>query len=175
MKPSQIEFVQPLAWKILWFTAALLLLALLTNTGVKAWQLRQQEAALAQKIADLRSAQLQQRLVQEQAAQPPQDSPRAGSEAAANRALQRDWNRLYDSIETPTLSKIRLIQLSMDAVTGQAMLEFELDGLMQAGDVTNALSSASGVTWQLERLENGVQATYGGSAKPKGIWRAILD
>lgn len=174
MKPVQIEFVKPRAWKFIWATAGVVALATAATTGVNVWQLRQQRMALEQQQVSLAAQQLQ-RLASMKAEQPAQDSPRAASETAARRLLQRDWNRLYDAIETPALSKVRLVALSFDAVSGQAMLEYELDSMEQAAGVTQALNASTGAqaVWKLERLDNGsAPAGAGGGAKIRGVWRA---
>ena len=171
MKPVQMDFVEPRAWRYIWSVAATVLLVIAATTAVKVWQLRQQRAALAQELVALEAQQLQ-RLAQAKAMGPPKDNPRAASEAAANRLLKRDWNRLYDTIETPTLSKVRLVQMSVDAATGQVMLEYELDSLAQATVVTQALNDASGAIWQLQRLDGGASVGGIGVARTKGVWRS---
>lgn len=174
MKPVQIEFVKPRAWKFIWATAGVVALATAATTGVKAWQLRQQRMVLERQLVSLEAQQLQ-RLASTRAEQPVQDSPRAASETAARRLLQRDWNRLYDAIETPALAKVRLIQLSFDAVSGQAMLEYELESMELAAGITQALNASNGSlpVWKLERLENGaVPGGAGGGSKIRGVWRA---
>jgi len=176
MKTVQIEFVEPRAWKFIWAAAAVVALAITITTAVKVWQLRQQQAEIAKELVNLHDRQLQ-RLAQEKINAPPKDNPRAASEAAARRLLQRDWNQLYDAIETPALGKVRLVQLSFDAVTGQVMLEYELDTIALAADVTKALSAPSGglAVWQLERLENGAQGGPVGTGRIRGVWRAVLN
>lgn len=171
MKPVQMDFVEPRAWRYIWSVAATVLLVIATTTAVKVWQLRQQRAALAQELVALEAQQLQ-RLAQAKALGPPKDNPRVASEAAANRLLKRDWNRLYDTIETQTLSKVRLVQMSVDAATGQVMLEYELDSLAQATVVTQALNDASGTIWQLQRLDGGASVGGIGVARTKGVWRS---
>lgn len=172
MKPVQMDFVEPRAWRYIWSVAATVLLVIATTTAVKVWQLRQQRAVLAQELVALEAQQLQRRLAQAKALGPPKDNPRVASEAAANRLLKRDWNRLYDTIETPTLSKVRLVQMSVDAATGQVMLEYELDSLAQATVVTQALNDASGAIWQLQRLDGGASVGGIGVARTKGVWRS---
>ncbi len=176
MRPVQIDFVAPRAWKFIWAAGAVVVLAVLATSGAKLWQLRQQRVALEQQLTALQAQQLQ-RLAQTKTVEPSQGNPRAASEAMARRLLQRDWNRLYDAIETPALAKVRLVQLNMDAVTGQAMLEYELESMAQAGAVTQALNDASGPSgvWQLERLESSGQGDPAGVAKIKGVWRAELQ
>jgi len=176
MKPVQIDFVVPRAWKFIWATAAVVVLAIITTTGVRAWQLRQLRMALDGQLAALQTQQLQ-RLANAKSVEHPQHDPRAANEANAHRLLQSDWNRVYDAIETPALAKVRLIQLSMDAITGQARLEYELESMTQAEEVTRALNEASRQedAWQLERLESTGQGDLAGPAKVKGVWRGVLN
>lgn len=171
MRPVRIDFVEPRAWKFIWAAAALVVLAIVTTTGVKVWQLRQQRVVLEQQLAAM-NAQQMQRLAQ--APESPQDNPRAVSEAATRRLLQRDWNRLYDAIETPALAKVRLVQLNMDAVSGQVVLEYELESMAQVSAVTQALNDASGKAgvWRLERVD---KSSQGGGVVETDRFRAILQ
>lgn len=173
MRPVQIDFVAPRAWKFIWAAGAVVVLAVLATSGAKLWQLRQQRVALEQQLTALQAQQLQ-RLAQTKTVEPSQGNPRAASEAMARRLLQRDWNRLYDAIETPALAKVRLVQLNMDAVTGQAMLEYALESMAQVAEVTQALNrSGSGIAWRLERLDSGGQTSaHSGAPQIKGVWRA---
>lgn len=179
MKPVHIDFVEPKAWKFIWAAAAVVSLVLATATGGKVWQWRQQKAALQKALSMLQAEQLQQRLAQAKAMEPPKASPMASSEAAAMRLLQRDWNTLYDAIESPTLSKTRLLQLAFDANSGQAMLEYQMESLTQATEVTMALNAATPgakPVWKLESLQNGNQPGAAGmAAKITGVWRAAVD
>lgn len=176
MKPVRIDFVEPRAWRFIWAAAAGVVLAIVATTGVDVWQLRQQRVVLEQQLATLQAQQLQ-RLAQAQPAASPQDNPRAASEAAARRLLQRDWNRLYDAIETPALVEVRLVQLNMDAVSGQVVLEYELESMAQASAVTQALNAVSGQDslWRLDRLENPAQGGTVGVARVRGVWHAVLE
>lgn len=177
MKAVQIDFIEPRAWKFIWTAASVAFLLIIATTFMSVWQLRQQKVDLEQKLASFQALQLE-RLNKKKAAQDVGSNPRAASEGAANRLLQRDWNLLYDTIETPALSKIRLVQMSFDAVTGVAMLEYELNDMTQAADVARALDEASGSSglWRLERLENDAQFSSAvGLGKVKGFWRASLD
>lgn len=176
MRSVRIDFVEPKAWKFIWASAALMVLVIMVITGVKVWQLRQQRVALEQQLAALQ-AQQRQRLAQAQPAASPQDNPRAASEAADRRLLQRDWNRLYDAIETPALAKVRLVQLNMDAVSGQVVLEYELESMAQAAVVTQALNAVSGQDslWRLDQLENEAQGGTVGVARVRGVWHAVLE
>lgn len=179
MKAVRIEFVQPRAWRFFWAGAALVLLTIAATTGVKLWQLHLQRTALERQTTALRAAQLEHKLALENAKEQRTDNPRASSEAAANRLLQRDWNHLYDAIETPALAKVRLVHFNMDAATGQAVLEFELDSMEQAVEVSHglALSATSGTAkaWQLERLERAGDGGAAGAGKVRGFWRKSLE
>lgn len=176
MKSVQIEFVRTQAWKFIWVAAAVVLLVIAATTAVKAWQLREQWVALEQELATLQSQQLQ-RLAQTKTERPSNKHPRATSEADANRLLQRDWNRLYDAIETKALDKVRLIQLSFDAVTGQTMLEYELEDMRQASDVTRMLNESANESsvWQLNQLDSGIQTSPVVNGKVRGVWRSVLN
>lgn len=176
MRPVRIDFVEPRAWKYIWASSAVVLLAIAAATGVKVWQLRQQRVVLEQQLAALQ-AQQRQGLEQAQPAKSPQDNPRAASEAAARRLLQRDWNRLYDAIETPALDKVRLVQLNMDAVSGLVVLEYELESMAQVSAVTQALNAISGQDslWRLDQLENSAQGGTVGVARVRGVWQAVLE
>jgi uncharacterized membrane protein YcjF (UPF0283 family) len=172
MRSVRIDFVEPRAGKFIWAVAALVVFAIVVITGAKVWQLRQHRVVLEQQQAALQAQQLQ-RLAQAQPAVPPKGNQRAVSEAAAQRLLRRDWNRLYDAIETPALAKVRLLQLTMDAGTGLVVLEYELESMAQATVVTRALSDASGQAgvWRLERVDK----TSQGGVVETDRFRAVLQ
>lgn len=177
MKAIYIDFVAPQGRKYVWGVACIVVVALVAVYGVRVWSLTQQKAEVEARLATLT---LQQR---QSAAQPPaeenkSDNPKAASEAAALHLRQWDWNRVYDAIETPALTKTRLVQMGVDAQSGQITLQFELDSMTQAAQVTEALNSASqpGAVWRLERLENATHpsATSGMGTSIKGVWLGML-
>lgn len=175
MKSVQISFVEPKAWKAVWAGAGLVLLCIVTFTGIQLWQLHQSKAALQAELDQLQAQRLQQQAHQSPAS--PVVNLRSASEAAAARLLQRDWNVVFDAIETPALAKVRLVQFSFDAQTGQSMLEYELERMEQAVQVTEALNATESghVVWQLERLENTTQSSVGSVGRVRGVWRALVD
>ncbi|MET1117135.1 MAG: hypothetical protein ABWY08_19585 [Comamonas sp.] len=180
MKSVQLEFVEDETWKFVWAAAALALLVITLTMVVPIWQLHGKHVALDREVARFQALQLQQ-LAQPKKTGNPLGNVRAASEDAAVRLLHRDWNQFYDTIETPALSQARLLQMGFDSATGDTTLEYELDQLEQAAQVSSALDDASprrGV-WRLERLERleraGPTQSTSGAAKVKGYWRARVD
>jgi hypothetical protein len=172
MKPVRINFVAPTAYKGVWAVAAGVVLVIAGSTAWQLWQGQQTRQALhaemTQRQAEAERARLErERLVPET----PVVNPRAGSERAAARLLQRDWNGLFDTLENTQLPGVRLVSASLDAASGQARVEYELERMEQGSEVTEALNAASvgQAVWLLERLDGD-----GGAGKVRGVWRAVM-
>lgn len=166
MKPVQIEFVAPRAWKVIWSVTAVALIALLGHTGWQVWQQHQVRWALQAELAQLKARSIPK---------PPEANPRQASEQAALRLLQRDWNRVFDAIENPALTQVRLVQMSMNAETGATRLEFELESVAHASLVTAALNGAeTSAVWRLERVDADAPRQDSGSGKARGVWSSML-
>ncbi len=173
MKPVRIQFVAPRAWKVIWSLAAVLMIALGGVTGWQAWQHHQTRLGLQAELERWQSE-----LKARSAPVAPANDPREASEKAAQRLLQRDWNLLFDAIENPALAEVRLVQLSFDAHSGLARLEYALTSMAQGVLVASALNGAGdGITWQLERLSaEGSAAPQRGMAMPvRGVWSARVE
>lgn len=174
MKPVRIQFVTPRAWKAIWSLAAMVMVATVGVTGWQVWQQHQIRLGL--------QAELDRWQSELNARSKPVTSfsdPREASEQAAQRLLQRDWNLLFDAIENPALNKVRLVQLSFDAHSGLARLEYALASMAQGALVTSALNGAGdGIAWRLERLsvEGDTASQHGGAALPvRGVWSARVE
>jgi hypothetical protein len=174
MKPVHIQFVEPRAWKVIWLITAVVLLAIAGFTGWQVWQQHQIRQGLQVELD-----RLQAELKARSAPVASVVNPREASEKAAQLLLQRDWNRLFDTIENPELANVRLVQLTFDAETGEARLEYELENMTQGSAVTMALNAfESSNVWRLERLASGGMSTgtgYSIGTKIRGVWRARLD
>lgn len=87
------------------------------------------------------------------------------------RLLQRDWNRVFDAVESDALAQALLVQMSIDGVTGEIRLEYELESFVQASAVTAALNASGTMTvWQLERVSSvPLQADFP-AGKSRGVW-----
>jgi hypothetical protein len=178
MKPVQIDFVAPRAWKLIWALGAVAVLGVAITTGWQVWQLAQLRQAMQSELNQLQAERQQQ--LAKQKPEAPEVNPRANSELAAQRLLQRDWNALFDTLENTQLPGARLVHLNMDAGSGQARVEYELEGMEQGAALTVALNAANGgiAVWRLERLSggavgNGAGGGYSG-AKVRGVWAAQL-
>jgi len=168
MKPVYIDFVPPRAWKVIWLIAAVFMLSIAGLTGWQVWKQRQVQVGLQAEL-ELLQAELRLRTTPTV----PVVNPREASEKAAQRLLRRDWNKLFDAVENPELSQVRLVQLSFDADTGQARLEYEMDNIAMGAGVTTALNErGDGVNWLLERLSSGAAGSQGGNVR--GVWRGQL-
>ena len=80
MKPVQIQFVAPRAWKLIWAITAVVLLAMTSHTGWRLWQQHQVRLGLQSELA-----QLQAQLNARSTPKPPEVNPRQASEQAALR------------------------------------------------------------------------------------------
>jgi hypothetical protein len=174
MKPVRIQFVEPRAWKVIWLVTAVILLSIAGFTGWQVWQQHQIRKGLQVEL-DRLQAELKARA----APVAPAVNPREASEKAAQRLLHRDWNRLYNAIEHPDLAQVRLRQLTFDAETGDARLEYELENMSQGSAVTAALNAENDSgAWQLERLisaPTNVSSSYPIDAKVRGVWRGRFE
>jgi len=169
MKPVQIQFVAPRAWKVVWAITAMVLITLLSHTGWRVWQHHQVRLALQAELG-----QLQAQFQAHSTPVSPQIGPRQASEQAAQRLLQRDWNGVFDAVESPELAQVLLVQMSVDAETGQARLEYELDSFAHASLVTAALNGPlHKQVWHLERVDSGAFRLDQGSGKARGVWSSI--
>lgn len=170
MKPVQIQFVAPRAWRPIWLISALLLIALLSHTGWRVWQQHQLRLGLQAQLAHL-----QAQSTTRSTPTLPDIDPRHTSAQAARRLLQRDWNRVFDAVEDPALSQARLVQMSVDAATGDVRLEYELESFAHASLVTAALNGPQAIAlWQLERVDAGATRQDPGVGKARGVWSAKM-
>lgn len=170
MKPVKIQFVAPRAWKFIWSITAVALLALLSHTGWRLWQQHQLRTGLQAELA-----QLQAQLKASSGPKSPEIDPHHASERAALHLLQRDWNRLFDAVENPALDQVRLVRMSMNADSGEARLEYELESFAHAPLVTAALNDpAASAVWRLERVDAGVVRQDPGGGTVKGVWSSSL-
>jgi hypothetical protein len=168
-KRARLQFVEPRAWKLIWLFTAIFLISLAGFTGWQVWQQHEVRRGLQMELD-----RLQAELKARSAPVVPVLNPREASEKAAQRLLQRDWNRLFDTIENPDLANVRLVQLTFDAETGEARLEYELENMTQGAKVTSVLNSTEGTNvWRLERL-NADTGGATGAGKARGVWRARL-
>ncbi|WP_439590379.1 hypothetical protein [Hydrogenophaga sp.] len=171
MKPVQIQFVAPRAWKFIWAITAVVLVALLGHTGWRLWQQHQVRLGLQAELA-----QLQQQLRERSTPKPAVVDPRHASEQAALRLLRRDWNRVFDAVESPELAQVRLVQMSVDAETGETRLEYELESFALTSMVTAALNGPGATTvWQLERVDAGAFRQVSNSGKARAVWASRQD
>lgn len=166
MKPVYIDFVPPRAWKVIWLIAAVFMLSIAGVTGWQVWKQRQVQSSLQAELVRLQAG-LKLRAAPEE----PVVNPREASERAAQRLMQRDWNQLFDAVENPALSDVRLVQLSFDSDTGQARVEYEIGDIAIGTLVTSALNeNSSGVVWRLEQLNT--SPAIASANKVRGTWRA---
>ena len=174
VKPVRIQFVERRTWKAIWLVTSGALMVIAGFTGWQVWQQLQIRQNLQVELD-----RLQTKLKARSVPMAPTINPREASEKNAELLLKRDWNRLFDTIENPDLSSVRLVQLMLDAETGDARLEYELENMTQGSSVTFALNAFDrSNVWQLERLVSGGGGGGAGNttgAKVRGIWRAQLE
>jgi hypothetical protein len=168
MRPVRIQFVRPRAWKVIWLVTAFVLMTFSCVTGWQVWQQHQTRQGLLVELGRLQTA-MKTRSVPAL----PVVNPRQASEEAAQHLLQRDWNHLFDAIENTELADVRLVQLTFDAETGDARLEYELVSVAQGAGLTNLLNgNGNRGTWRLERLSTA--GTEGANGRIRGVWRTQL-
>lgn len=166
MKPIHIDFVAPRSWKVIWLIAAAFILSIAGFTGWQVWKQRQVQSDLQSELLRLQSE-----LASRAVLNSPVVNPREASERAARRLMQRDWNPLFDTLESPSLSNVRLVQLTFDSETGLARVEYEIADVATGTSVTSALNkNGNGVVWRLEQLNTG--SAIGSVNKVRGTWRA---
>ena len=166
MRPVHIDLVPSSAWQVIWLIAAVFMLSIAGLTGWQVWKQRQVQSGLQAELVRLQ-AELRLGAVPEE----PVVNPREASERAALRLMQRDWNLLFDTVENPALSDVRLVQLSFDSDTGQARVEYEIVEIATGPLVTSALNeNTSGVVWRLEQLKTSPATTS--ANKVRGTWLA---
>ncbi len=174
MKPVRIQFVEPRAWKVIWLVTGVILLSIAGFTGWQVWQQHQIRKGLQVELD-----RLQVELKARAAPVAPAVNPREASEKAAQHLLQWDWNRVFDSIENPELGTARLVQISVEAETGDVRLEYELENIGEGSAVTAALNAGDNpAVWQLERLAAApinVNSSYSSNAKVRGVWRGRFE
>ncbi|QHE86651.1 hypothetical protein [Hydrogenophaga sp. BPS33] len=171
---ATLQFVPSRASAIAWRFAGMWLLCLAVFTGWQVWQQHSVQRTLQTELARLQ-ADLQARSV----TAAPAVNLREASERSAWRLMQRDWNRLYDTIESAELTAVRMVQLSFEAETGDARLEIELDPVGQSSDVTAALNrNETPGTWRVESIVatggTAIASPFAGT-RLRGVWRARLE
>ena len=178
MKGFQINFVASQAWKLIWCVAGVVVLVIVASALTDVWHFRQKRAILEERLATMQFLQKERMNQIKASAAPVQASSKETSEVTAMRLIRRDWNRLFDVVEAKDLSKMKLVHLRFDAVKGQVILEYQLESMEDAAEVTSALNESSGSQdlWKLDRLERSPQPTsLSGTTWIKGMWRATVD
>ncbi len=180
MKAIQINFVQGRAWVLLWAVVGALAVASVGFLVWSWWHGREQNVVLTKELAAIEQTLKDQALAN---GAPAVESPRLIDEEQAHALLARDWNPLYDTLEAVDLPGVRLVQISFDAATGQAQVEYELDRIELGASVTAALNAALRPTgqpagppiWLLQRLSGGAASSVTGNpGKARGSWAGQL-
>lgn len=180
MKPVQIEFIEDQRWRWVW---ALAVTVCLTLTSVLAWRWAQLNTALAQE--NERIAALQTRLRQHSTPVQNRVDPRQTSAEQAAHLLQQDLNKGFATAENLQEPGVRLRGLILENTSGILRLEYDLDAVVKAAVVTEALNAGyESRPWRLEGVSGSAadRSLGQGSTLPvvpvapvfRGVWSVRL-
>lgn len=180
MKPVQIEFIENQRWRWIWALAVIVCLTLLS---VLAWRWAQLNTALAQENEHI--AALQAQLQQHSAPVQNKADPRQASAEQAAQWLQQDLNKGFATAENLQEPGVRLRGLTLENTSGVLRLEYDLDSVVKASAVTEALNAGyESRPWRLEGVSgSGADGLVGqGSTTPmvpvapvfRGVWSVRL-
>jgi hypothetical protein len=173
VKSVHIEFIQSRRARTVWAIAAFLSLCVL---GGVAWRWGEIDRAVRNEREQISAAQLQlQKLnkpVQKKA------DPRQVSVEKAVQLLRQDLNKVFATAENLREPGVRLRGLNLEAAANSLRLEYELDSMVKASVVTEALNNGYELRpWQLESVSGTSEGRPPGSvavvpAAPvfQGIW-----
>ncbi len=172
MKAVHIEFIENRHWRAVWVVAFMVLVGVSVGTYVQWRQFRNAELGVLDQMARL------ERPRQQASIQPNQEQGlRQASAWQAARLLQFDLNKVFANVENLQLPGVNVRGLSMDASNDFLRLEIEVDGIVRAPTVTDALNAGyDQAPWRLEQLtrlnEDNRTAVPVASAAYHGIWIA---
>ena len=156
MKPVHIEFAENRRWRVVWAFAAAMSLFLLGAVGWRWTQLHSRAMQESDRIAALQ-VQLQKARAPIQA----RIDPRQARAEQAAQLLQQDLNKVFATAENLNESGVRLRGMTLDNTASVLRLEYDLDAIVKASAVTEALNGGYETRpWQLEGVSG---AAVGGS------------
>lgn len=156
MKPVHIEFADNRRWRVVWLFTAALCLVLLGAVGWRWAQLHSRAMQENDRVTALQ-VQLQKARVPIQV----KIDPRRASAEQAAQWLQQDLNKVFATAESLNEPGVRLRGMTLDNTSGVLRLDYDLDSIVKASAVTEALNAGyENRPWQLE----GVSGAAGGSS-----------
>lgn len=173
MKSLHLEFVEPTAWRWVW---GITLVAALCSAGAGLAAYQQaftQHIATKEKLATLRT-QLSRALVHPATTV----SPQLASLQRIAKQVQQDMNLVFTAAENLKEPGTRIKGLTWDASSNTLKFEVELDSVVKASAVTQALNTGYDAgPWQLESVSSGgVNSTAVGNGLQlnlpsfRGVW-----
>lgn len=135
MKPVRIEFMEDRRWLWIWIPAALCCLGWL---GGVVWQWKLKDQAAQETVERIHAVQTQLQILNAPAVV--QADPRLGSTQLAAQLLQQDLNPVFAVVENLQVPGARLRGLALETASGTLRLEYELDSITTASQVTEALN-----------------------------------
>jgi hypothetical protein len=153
-----IEFVHSGPWRSIWSAAAL---ACCLVAGLTAWKWHYLTDAI--KLQRLQIADIASELQRLRTPVEVKADPRSGSVALAQVQVLRDLNPLFVAIENTKVSGAHLKEFVVDTVGNTMRLDYEIDSLEMAAQVTEALNVGNEQRpWRL-----GTVAVVSSSGAPK--------
>ncbi len=180
MKPVHIEFVEKRGWRVIGAFAVAICLVLLGALGWRWTQLHSRAMQESDRIAALQ-VQLQKARTPIQARM----DPRQASAEQAAQLLQQDLNKVFVTAENLNEPGVRLRGMTLDNTAGVLRLEYDLDSIVKASVVTEALNAGyENRPWQLEGVSGSAGNGLAGNGSVmqmvptatvfRGVWVARL-
>ena len=170
MKPLHIDFIAHQGWRKLWLVFGVLALAMVFLFAWQWWYIKQDMMAVQVKTDAIKAQLLQQ------TAKPKLDD--SASEHAL-KLLSLDLNPILTTAENIKEPGARLKQLSILATASSARLEFELDALANASNISAALNAGyDAAPWQLESVTASSNTTPGlpaSSQSSRAVWISKME
>ena len=159
MKPIQINFAENRQWRWIWMFAVLVCLTMISAVAWYGLEVRQELQRKRQDIEDMQ-VKLQQLKV------PAVVKPdlRQQSKVQAAKLLNMDLNWMFVAVENLKLPGVRLTSIAFDAGTNRLRLDYDVDTLAKAAQVTELLNAGDeSRPWKMERVVANAASTSAGT------------
>lgn len=172
MKSVQIEFIEDQRWRFIWIAALIYGLGLLASL---VWRWETLEQSIREESELISEVQL--RLQRIPAPVHHKVNPRHTSLSLAAKFLGQDLNNAFATVENLQEPGIRLRSLSLETVVDSLRLEYDLDSMVKASTLTEALNTGYEYRpWQLESISGpaGEGLMVSGTSSFRGTWSVQL-